>query len=77
MLFRESGLPFLIASPSKAVCDRIALEPRMRSMSDAQRWAELMRLDGSLELDPAILDACAENHRRPAVRFLQRTVKKG
>ena len=39
----ESGLSFLIASPTKAVCDRIALEPRIRSMSDVKHWAELMR----------------------------------
>ncbi|MDD2237897.1 MAG: hypothetical protein PHG65_11895 [Kiritimatiellae bacterium] len=72
----ESSLPFLIASPTKAVCDRIALEPRMRSMSDVKHWAELMRLDDSMELDSAILDACAESYQRPAVRFLQRTIEK-
>jgi len=72
----ESGLPFLIASPTKAVCDRIALEARMRSMSDVKRWAELMRLDEATEFDSAILHACAENYQRPAVRFLQRTVEK-
>jgi hypothetical protein len=72
----ESGLPFLIASPTKAVCDRIALEPRIRSMSDVKRWAELMRLDEAIEIDLAVLDACAENYQRPAVRFLQRTVEK-
>lgn len=72
----ESGLPFLIASPTKAVCDRIALEARMRSMSDVKHWAEFMRLDEATELDPAILNACAETYQRPAVRFLQRTVEK-
>jgi hypothetical protein len=72
----ESGLPFLIASPTKAVCDRIALEPRMRSMSDVKRWAELMRLDEAIEFDLTVLDACAENYQRPAVRFLRRTVEK-
>jgi hypothetical protein len=72
----ESGLPFLIASPTKAVCDRIALEPRIRSMSDVKRWAELMRLDEAIELDLAVLAACAENYQRPAVRFLRRTVEK-
>jgi hypothetical protein len=72
----ESGIPFLIASPTKAVCDRIALEPRMRSMSDVKHWTELMRLDEQIELDPVILDACAETYKRPAVRFLQRTVEK-
>ena len=72
----ESEIPFLIASPTKAVCDRIALEPRMRFMSDVKRWAELMRLDEQIELDPEILDACAKNYKRPAVRLLQRTVEK-
>ena len=72
----EFGLPFLIASPTKAVCDRIALEPRMRSMSDVKRWAELIRLDETIELDLAMLEACAENYQRPAVRLLRRTVEK-
>ncbi|MEI8206604.1 MAG: hypothetical protein WCG03_06980 [Kiritimatiellales bacterium] len=72
----ESGLPFLIASPTKAVCDRIALEPRIRSMSDVKHWAELMRLDEAIELDLTVLAACAENYQRPAVRFLRRTVEK-
>jgi hypothetical protein len=72
----EGELPFLIASPTKALCDRIALEPRMRSMSDVRRWAELMRLSEERELDPAILAVCAENYGRPAVRLLRRTVEK-
>jgi hypothetical protein len=69
----ESGIPFLIASSTKALCDRIALEPRMRSMSDVRQWAKLMRLNADLELDPAILEACAESYGRPAVRVLRRT----
>ncbi len=72
----ESEVPFLIASPTKALCDRIALEPRMRSMSDVHRWAELLRLAEDIKLDPAILAACAENYKRPAVRLLRRTVEK-
>jgi predicted transcriptional regulator of viral defense system len=72
----ESGIPFVIASPTKALCDRIALEPRMRSMSDVRQWAELMRLDEELKIDPAVLDACAENYGRPSVRLLRRTVEK-
>jgi predicted transcriptional regulator of viral defense system len=72
----EGGIPFLIASPTKALCDRIALEPRMRSMSDVRRWAMLMRLSEERELDAAILAACAESYRRPAVRLLLRTVEK-
>ena len=72
----EAGIPFLIASSTKALCDRIALEPRMRSLSDVRRWAELMRLNEELEIDPAILAACAEGYRRPAVRLLMRAVEK-
>ena len=72
----ESGIPFLIASPTKALCDRIAREPRMRSMSDVRHWTEWLRLNEELELDPAVLDACAENYKRPSVRLLRRTVEK-
>ncbi|OQC54264.1 MAG: hypothetical protein BWX54_02257 [Verrucomicrobia bacterium ADurb.Bin018] len=72
----EGGIPYLIASPTKAICDRIALEPRMRSMADVRRWAALMRLDTGQTLDSAILAACAEKYGRPAVRWLWRTVEK-
>ncbi len=72
----EGSLPFLMASPTKALCDRIALEPRMRSMSDVRRWVELMRFGQEPDLDPAVLSACAEHYRRPAVRLLWRTVEK-
>ncbi len=72
----EGGIPFLIASPTKAVCDRIALEPRMRSMSDVRRWVALMRLNIDQPLDSGILAACAEQYGRPAVRWLWRTVEK-
>ena len=72
----EGGIPFLIAAPTKALCDRMALEPRMRSMSDVRRWAELMRLNTEQPLDSAILSACAEQYGRPAVRWLWRTVEK-
>lgn len=71
-----SDIPFLIVSPTKALCDRIALEPRVRSMLDVLRWASLMRLDSDMELDSAVLDQCAEHYKRPAVRFLRRTLEK-
>ena len=71
----ETEIPFLIASPTKALCDRIALEPRMRSMRDVRRWAQLMRLDPAVDLDTEVLDACAELYRRPAVRLLRRLVE--
>lgn len=72
----ESEIPILIASPTKALCDRIALEPRMRSMKDVRQWAELMRLSETIEIDPDILNACAEHYKRPSVRLLRRTVEK-
>ena len=71
----ETEIPFLIASPTKALCDRIALEPRMRSMRDVRRWAQLMRLDPAVDLDTEVLDACAELYRRPAVRLQRRLVE--
>jgi hypothetical protein len=72
----EPEAPFLMASPTKALCDRIAREPRMRSISDVRRWAELMRLNEEQDFDPTILAACAEHYKRPAVRFLRRTIEK-
>ena len=72
----ESGIPFLIASPTKAICDRIALEPRMRSMRDVRQWAKLMRLSPDQEFDSAMIEYCAERYNRPAVRFLLRTIEK-
>ncbi|MBN1864462.1 MAG: hypothetical protein JW808_06140 [Victivallales bacterium] len=72
----ESGIPFLIASPTKALCDRIAREPGMRSISDVRRWAGLMRLDATLAPDLEIIRACSEGYGRPAVRCLLRAVEK-
>lgn len=70
----DADVPFLIACVTKAICDRIALEPRMRSMRDVHRWAELMRLEPPADLDMSVIDACAERYRRPSVRLLQRTI---
>ena len=72
----ESGIPFLIASPTKAVCDRIALEPRMRSLRDVRRWADLTRLDRGTPLDTGVLAACAQHYHRPAVRLLWRATER-
>ncbi|MFU8780611.1 MAG: type IV toxin-antitoxin system AbiEi family antitoxin domain-containing protein [Kiritimatiellia bacterium] len=72
----ESGIPYLIASPTKALCDRIAREPRMRSMSDVRKWAGLMRLDDTLQFDAAVLNACAADYKSPSVHQLRRTVEK-
>ena len=67
----DSDLPFLIASPIKALCDRIALEAGFRSMADVARWLEGMRMDLATSLDQVELASCAANYGSPAVRFLQ------
>lgn len=72
----DGDIPFLIATPTKAICDRIALEPRMRSMSDVKRWGALMRLNHIPEFEMTVLEACARYYKRPAVRWLQRTIEK-
>jgi hypothetical protein len=74
----ESDLPFLIASPTKALCDRIALEAGFRAMADVARWLEGMRVDLERSLDKAELASCAANYGSPAIRFLQQlALKKG
>ncbi len=72
----EVDIPFLIASPTKALCDRIAFEPGMRSMRDVLEWVRLMRISEALQLDQDVLNVCADNYRSPAVRLLQRLVEK-
>jgi hypothetical protein len=37
-------IPFLIASPTKSLCDAIAREAGFRSMADVRRWLEGMRI---------------------------------
>lgn len=71
-----SDLPFLIASPTKALIDRIAREPGFRSMADVARWMEGMRLQLGSGLDRAELTECAERYGRPAVRWLLRHAEK-
>lgn len=68
----DSDLPFLIASPTKALVDRIAREPGFRSMADVARWVEGMRLDLDVSLDSRELEECAETYGRPSVRWLLR-----
>lgn len=72
----DSDLPFLIASPTKALVDRIALEPGFRSMADVARWKEGMRIDTGIGLDREELSECADRYGRPAVRWLLRYVEK-
>ncbi len=72
----NSDLPFLIASPTKALCDRIAREAGFRSMADVGRWLEGMRIDPEIRLNREELADCALHYRRPAVRWLQRFAEK-
>jgi len=72
----DSDLPFLIASPTKALVDRIALEPGFRSMADVARWMEGMRIDNGIGIDREELSECAAGYGRPAVRWLLRYVEK-
>lgn len=74
----DSEVPFLLASATKALCDRIAREPGFRSMVDVAQWLEGMRVDLETGLDPTELERCAENYRSPAVRLLRQfALKKG
>jgi hypothetical protein len=68
----DSTLPFLMASPTKALCDRIAREAGFRSMADVGRWLDDMRVDPEVRWNPDELDGCAAGYGRPSVRWLQR-----
>jgi len=77
-LITNSDLPYLMASPTKALCDRIACEAGFRSMADVDNWLEGMRVDFDTKLDRSELQLCAANYGRPSVRFLhQYALKKG
>jgi hypothetical protein len=72
----DSDLPFLIATPTKALVDRIAREPGFRSMADVARWLAGMRIGIASGLDRTELTECAEHYGRPAVRWLLRYAEK-
>jgi len=72
----ESDLPFLLASPTKALADRIANEPGFRSIADVGRWLEGMRVDPRIRLNRDELEQCAEHYGRPSVRWLLRHADK-
>lgn len=74
----NSDLPFLIASPTKALCDRIARESGFRSMIDVAQWLDGMRIDLEKGLEANELEMCAAHYGSPAVRLLRRfAVKEG
>jgi hypothetical protein len=72
----DSDLPFLIASPTKALADSIAREPGFRSMANVARWMEGMRIDVGIGLNRQELGECAKLYERPAVRWLMRYAEK-
>lgn len=72
----DSDLPFLIASPARALADRIAREPGFRSMLDVARWLDGMRIEFSTPLSLEELTECAAHYSRPSVRWLLRYVEK-
>ena len=72
----DSDLPFLIASPTKALADRIAREAGFRSIADVARWWKEMRIELLSGLDHAQLQECADGYGRPSARWLLRFAEK-
>jgi hypothetical protein len=72
----DADLPFLIASPTKALADSIAREPGFRSMANVARWMDGMRIDVSIGLNREELAECAKFYERPSVRWLLRYAEK-
>lgn len=72
----DAKLSFLIASPTKALVDRIAREAGFRSMADVRHWFDGMRIELDAPLDHSELSACAEGYGRPSVRWLLRYAEK-
>lgn len=68
----DSDAPFLIATPAKALADRIAREPGFRSVVEVGRWLEGMRVEREIPLHRGELEGCAATYGRPAVRWLLR-----
>jgi hypothetical protein len=72
----DSLLPWLLASPTKALCDSVALDASIRSQKDVRAWLEGMRIAEVPILDQEQLAACAASYGRPAVRHLARYFQK-
>lgn len=68
----DPELPWLLASPAKALCDTIARVSAVRSQNDVRAWLQTMRISEVPDLDPNQLAACAGCYRRPSVRHLVR-----
>jgi hypothetical protein len=69
-------LPWLLASPTKALCDSVARDASIRSQKDVCAWLESMRIDAIPLIDREQLTACASSYGSPAVRHLARYFKK-
>lgn len=69
-------LPWLLASPSKALCDSVAHDTSIRSQQDVRAWLEAMRIEEIPPLDQDQFAACAANYGRPAVRHFARYFQK-
>lgn len=72
----DSTLPWLLASPTKALCDAIALESSVRSQKDVRDWLQSMRIEEMPALDLEQLAACAAGYGKPSVRQLARYLRK-
>ena len=68
----DASLPWLLASPTKALCDTIAQVASIRSGADVRAWLEDMRIGNLPPLDSDQLTACAASYGRPSVRHLAR-----
>ena len=72
----DASLPWLLASPTKALCDSIALNSTIRSQRDVRAWLEAMRIVELPAFDPEQLAACAACYQRPSVRHFARFFSK-
>lgn len=68
----DESLPWLLASPTKALCDTAALVSSIRSQKDVRAWLMDMRIENLPALDLDQLSACAARYGRPSVRHLAR-----
>jgi len=75
-MIKEGTIPFLIASPTKAICDTIARAGPMRSMAEVGRWLESLRIDTPLHLNASELQACVQYYGRTPVRWLGKAAEK-
>lgn len=76
MRVADGEIPFLIASPTKSLCDAIAREAGFRAMADVRHWLEGMRISPGSLLDSNELQNCADSYGRPSVRWLLRYAAK-